>query len=123
MITLEELPAQLTLISKSDWADLFKHLPGLRAAKDKELNKAIDGLVEQAYYMQLIVNFDWTKWTEGKALLNTPDTDYSALDAATLCKLLTVVVRGDRFTEGSLKARVKEGILEKIVEGLKNKFG
>ena len=123
MIPVEELPAQLTLISKSDWADLFKHLPGLRATKDKERDKAVSEMVDQAYYMQLIVAFDWSKWPEGKAMLDTPDTDYSALDGATLCKLLTTIVRADRFTEGYLKAMAKEGTLAKIVEGLKSKYG
>lgn len=123
MIPIEELHAQLTLIPKSDWADLFKHLPGLRAKKEKERDKALSSIVDQAYYMQLIVSFDWGKWSEGRELLNSNNKDYSALDEVTLVKMLTTVVRSERFLEGSLKMRVEDGTLEGILNALMKKFG
>jgi hypothetical protein len=61
--------------------------------------------------------FDWGAWAA------TPDAqrlrlDDRALDTATsddLSKLLTMLVRGDRFGEGTLLAAYDSGLLTRIV--------
>jgi hypothetical protein len=116
MISVEELPAHLTLISKSDWKDLFAFLPELKKPKVKD--KVVNDMVDQAYYMQLVVAFDWMNWKEGSDLLNATSKDFKELDAVTLCKLLAMVLRSEKFKEGSLSRYVKDGTLVGILEGL-----
>ncbi|MDQ3126943.1 MAG: DUF6508 domain-containing protein, partial [Chloroflexota bacterium] len=64
----------------------------------------------------LIQGFDWRTWLhtdEGRALRDQAD----ALDAATadqLAKLLTAIVRSDRFVEGSIEGAFRSGLLARI---------
>jgi hypothetical protein len=59
-------------------------------------------------------NFDWPSWKTDREYLAEP----GALDDAdldTCCKLLTVIVRQDRFSEGSIDAHVASGLAARIV--------
>jgi uncharacterized protein DUF6508 len=63
-----------------------------------------------------IVVFDWMAWLEtdeGRALRDRPD----ALAAAApdqLARLLTAIVRSDRFVEGSIAGAFESGLLARI---------
>ena len=71
--------------------------------------------------LEIIPVFAWMKWKEGESLLKDPDADYAVLPAATLCKLLTVIFRTDRFSEGFLVSCFEEGIILRILRGLRGK--
>lgn len=64
----------------------------------------------------VIMGFDWGRWMqtdEGQALRDRPE----AVAAATtdqLARLLTAIVRSDRFTEGSIEGAFKSGLLGRI---------
>jgi hypothetical protein len=120
MISIEELPAHLSLVPKAEWSALFAFLPELKKPKVKD--KVVNNLVDHAYYMQLIVAFDWMNWKEGAELLKSASKDYSSLDGVTLCKLLAMVVRSEKFNEGSLATYVNDGTLVGILEGLRRVF-
>jgi hypothetical protein len=67
------------------------------------------------------VPFDWREWKEGQEMINDPEQDYSQLDSVTLCKLLTLIVRAERFYEGYLNKSLQNGSVLKIVTALVNK--
>lgn len=71
-----------------------------------------------AHELGLIVDFDWPNWEEGTELLLNTDMDFGILDAVTLCKLLTVIIRSDRFVEGNLVASFENGTVQKIIRAL-----
>jgi hypothetical protein len=67
----------------------------------------------------LIIPFDWSEWQEGRDWYASADeSKYDALDAETALKLLTAVIRNDRFNEGALMRAFESGDFPKII----NKF-
>jgi Family of unknown function (DUF6508) len=64
----------------------------------------------------VIIGFDWRTWLEadeGRAFRDRPE----AVAAATpdqLAKLLTAIVRSDRFVEGSIAGAFESGLLARI---------
>jgi len=94
----------------------------------------VDGVIHMPYYVfgptadavraaigrggWIITGFDWITWLrteEGAALRDRPE----ALAAATvddLARLLTAIVRSDRFVEGSLAGAFESGLLSRIAQ-------
>ena len=64
----------------------------------------------------IVAGFDWPAWLttdEGRALRDDP----AAIEAATteqLARLITAIVRSDRFTEGSIAGAFESGLLARI---------
>lgn len=77
---------------------------------------------EIAYELGLVIDFDWPQWDEGREMLFIPDTDYGSLDIVTLCKLITVIIRSDRFVEGNLVDCFENGTVQKIMKALQAKI-
>ena len=69
--------------------------------------------------MKLIVSFDWPDWEEGSKLLRDHKQTFQDLDEITLCKLMTVIVRADRFSDGTLVGALEDGTISKILSALK----
>jgi hypothetical protein len=64
----------------------------------------------------VVAGFDWPAWLEGDAGRALRD-DPSAVANATadeLARLLTAIVRSDRFTEGSIAGAFESGLLARI---------
>lgn len=60
--------------------------------------------------------FDWRRWLdtdEGRALRDRPDV-LALADTDQLAKLLTAIVRSDRFVEGSIQGAFASGLLARI---------
>jgi hypothetical protein len=81
----------------------------------------ISQLVKMTYELNIVVPFDWREWKEGQAMINDPQQDYAQLDGVTLCKLITLIVRAERFYEGYLNNCLKNGSVLKIVTALATK--
>lgn len=81
--------------------------------------------VELWYDKDLVVPFDWSKWDEGrKWYADTSDQKYKTLDQEKALKLLTAVIRNDRFNEGALLRAFEDGEFPKIINtfvGLRKK--
>lgn len=70
-------------------------------------------LVEAAYAEGWIRPFDWPTWKEtdeAKALLDDPST----ATEEQLSKLLTALVRADRFSEGTLRWAIATGLAARM---------
>ncbi len=64
----------------------------------------------------IIVGFDWMTWLrteEGEALRDRPEA-LAAANPDDLAKLLTAIIRSDRFVEGSLVGAFESGLLARI---------
>jgi hypothetical protein len=75
----------------------------------------ISEFVRMTYDLNIVVPFDWREWKEGQEMINDPEQDYSQLDSVTLCKLITLIVRAERFYEGFLNKSLQNGSVLKIV--------
>ena len=88
-----------------------------------ELSDAANQFVEMTYTADWVLkDFDWSEWgqsDEGQTLL----TNRAALASANigeLAKLLTVIIRRDRFVEGSLSEDFENGLILAVAERAEN---
>ena len=81
----------------------------------------VDEFVSIAYELNIVIAFDWPQWKEGEVMLNNPDTKYAELDLITLCKLISIIIRADRFVEGFLVGCFEEGSILTILHALKER--
>ena len=140
MIELLKLPERIHSIKSKDWAKLFDLLKELNRIQQfgelKEEEKLQQGVAKFPYYihasivdrflevvreLDIVPNFDWFDWKEGKEILNRKIQDYEELDDVTLCKLFTIIIRSDRFNEGFLVSCFNDGTIQKITSALKSK--
>lgn len=132
MTELETFSQHLQTIKKEDWDKLFSLLPEIKKTNkfgdcnpEKSLlapwtwDKIVSDFIHVFYDINLCVVFDWGKWEKGITILKQNDFDFSSLDSVTLCKLLTTIVRADRFNDGFLISEFERGTITKILETLK----
>jgi len=84
-----------------------------------EQSSLIQEFVQFMYDKKLVVVFAWTEWQEGRdwyALQD--DSKYDKLDVETILKLLTAVIRNDRFNDGALVGAFESGVFPKIIQKL-----
>ena len=73
--------------------------------------------VKTAYDTGWVLNFDWPAWAQTDEAISLRD-DAAALATAApqqLARLLTVLIRQDRFVEGALASAYESGLLTNIV--------
>ena len=138
MIDLDSFSNHLKTLTKNDWYKLFSLLPDIEVANSHsdlkgferhtagtmsftnwESSQLVNKVVNTICTLQLAPIFDWSAWEDGKKILLQQEYDYASLDTITLCKLLTVIIRADRFNEGYLISCFENGIITKIIKALK----
>lgn len=77
---------------------------------------------DRAYELGIIIDFEWHRWPEGGQMLNDINTDFDALSIESLLKLITVMVRADRFHDGYLVTCFEEGYVLAILQALQPKI-
>jgi hypothetical protein len=81
-----------------------------------DISDAGQQFVSEMYELGWVYAFDWMKWlgtSDGRLLSSGPDAVASA-SAADLAKLLTAIIRGERFSDGELEGAFESGILTAI---------
>ena len=68
--------------------------------------------------MNLILNFDWAHWNEGRKIVRTRNFDYDTIDIPTKCKIITAIVRNDRYCTGALVFAFESGLILKILKSI-----
>jgi len=140
-LSLDQLPEHLKSIPGKDWKPLFDLLPDLFTADI--FQSLVQGQDEDAVlyapptttsdelgtrlanvcgWLNIVPAFDWTQWDQGFATLDDPYTDYNALDAVALCKLLSAIFHRDRYAHGYLDAMIDRGTVARIVNALRSGF-
>jgi len=133
-----EFQAYLSTIRKEDWQQLFALLEVIEKAKDFgklhgmkagdggqlyapywESSEVVRRFFNIVYEMHIVFSFNWMDWEQGKGILRNNAQNYELLDSLALCKLITTIVRADRFNDGYLNLCFEEGIVEKILVSLK----
>lgn len=125
---------------QKDWRLLFDLLPEIKQKKkfgklvgskkmpDGNLSmpfwledEIVSKFFNAAYFLGIVVVFDWASWQEGIDILNNAEADFNAYDVDTLCKILTLIVRSDKFCEGYLINQFETGNMARIIEALQAK--
>uniref|UniRef100_UPI00321643B9 DUF6508 domain-containing protein n=1 Tax=uncultured Draconibacterium sp. TaxID=1573823 RepID=UPI00321643B9 len=126
---MKYINADKNIHSPQDWQVLFELIPVIKKTlkfgeillPDNDKNGAVPlPIIQQSSvverFLDIIVEqnlsptFNWTDWQEGKDYLKNPVTNYSDLEINTLRKLLTVIIRINRFNDGYLVNRFEVAI-------------
>ena len=70
------------------------------------------------YDLGVMINFDWGRWEEGSKMINDETFDFDTIDVPDKCKLITTIVRADRFSEGYLSGAFKSGVVLRILKAM-----
>ncbi|MBE0662286.1 MAG: hypothetical protein IH597_07450 [Bacteroidales bacterium] len=82
----------------------------------------IDRFLDIAYEMPIIIDFNWAAWDEGREMARNPDFDFNTIDIPTKCKIITAIVRNDRFCEGALMNAFESGFMVKMLKSIKQQL-
>jgi len=77
---------------------------------------------EIVYQIPTIINFDWSEWGEGREMLNNKDIDFDSFDIPTKCKMITAIVRNDRFCEGALVGAFESGLILRLLKSIRRQL-
>lgn len=136
-MTPENLPDHLKTLAPEAWDQLYAVVVSIYnennfgeiVASEKKTEaylefprwsytEKVSDFVKMVYSMNIVLAFDWLQWKEGQAMLDKPEQDFSMLDTVTLCKLLTLIVRAERYYEGYLNKCFENRSVLKITEAL-----
>ncbi|MBP6533349.1 MAG: hypothetical protein KA285_08690 [Bacteroidia bacterium] len=139
MTTIDNTLNQLNSIPKDNWNKLFDLIPRIEVSDDFGMmtggNEIAPGTFEMpswdgtditldfvkiAYELKLVIDFDWMAWAEGKTMLDNKNQDFDCLDLLSLCKLLTRIIRADKFNDGYLVGNFENGNILKILRAIKH---
>ena len=94
---------------------------GVMSMPFNEPSPVITEFLEIVYNMPIVIDFDWAGWEEGKKMIRD-DFDYDTIDIPTKCKLITAIVRNDRFREGALESALESGVILKILKSIERQL-
>jgi hypothetical protein len=78
----------------------------------------ISDFVRLAYADGWVIGFDWGAWDEGREIAGSPER-IAECDLDTIHKLITALVRNDRFCEGALASAWQHGSIKAILLRIK----
>ena len=91
--------------------------PGVFRMPSARPDPLIEEFVALWYRLNLVLPFNWGGWDKGRELFASSDsTRYDKLDKQTTLKLLTALIRSDRFTAGALLGAFESGDMPKILD-------
>jgi len=135
----ELIQENINKISEEDWKELFKLIPEIEntnvfgeltaseMTSDGDLvfpymisSEIISKFHDVVYDKNMVVNFDWMEWDEGKDILERGKGNYSEFDLMISVKLITTIVRNDRFSTGYMISKFEDGTVLKILKRIKS---
>lgn len=117
MIAQEEEIEQYATLTHESIKQILSFLPYFIERNNLNDNK-VSEFVKILYASNFIINFDWVKWNDGEKIISD-ERLIKVSDLLTLRKLMTVIVRKDRFCEGILWSAIENGTIKFILERLK----
>tara|TARA_R110001592_G_scaffold119760_4_gene323199 strand:+ start:3835 stop:4227 length:393 start_codon:yes stop_codon:yes gene_type:complete len=126
MIEIENLEEHLHQITQEEWRKLFNIISEIIETKDFgnyiDNAKIVSNTLQIIYDLNLPPIFNWSDWSFGREFLMSDNFDYTNLDKITLCKLITCIVRYNRFNEGYTLRCFENRTFEKILINLKKEI-
>lgn len=119
------LVSNLRLLVKSinDHSGAWSEDRSTKVDNEIELNLWTDPVALDAmrflYDNNLIINFDWANWDEGREFFEDNNSDkFTKLDKEWVLKLLSAVARNDRFNDGAWANLFESGDAQKLFNRL-----
>ena len=82
----------------------------------------VSEFLEIVYDMPIIINFNWGDWREGPEMLRNKNFNFDTIDLPTKCKMITGIVRSDRFDDGVLVGAFKDGVILRILKSIEKQI-
>lgn len=79
-----------------------------------EYSKEVSDFIDLCYREGFILQFDWSEW-----YADNHERPIDEMDYEDTCKLLTAIVRSDRFNDGALLNAFQNGTIAHILERIK----
>jgi len=136
LIMLGKLKTESDPVSKESIKKLISFIPyfsentdfGKCYGGDKKSNTIVMPMIEYSdkvnefisllYNTGIVIRFDWIKWSEeGKNILSDPKLLNNA-DLLEIRKIFTIIIRRERFCEGALLQKIKDGTVSRLLERL-----
>ena len=77
---------------------------------------------EIVYQIPIIIDFNWSGWNDGRKMASDENFDFDTIDIPKKCKLITTVVRNDRFCDGALASAFERGTILKILRSIERQI-
>ena len=118
MISENNFLAHLKTIPQQDWDNLFSFIQKLEDFENKKIQFQFLELF--CVEMNLQVVFNWSEWEEGEILLK--ENNFSEVDTFSIFKLLTAIIRANRFNDGLFFCYLKNGTISQLLMRLQTEF-
>jgi len=126
--------------TKADWKPLLDLIPEIEKAKS--FCTPFDNLKEDTIYLYptfkesdvvlrfrkivydlpIIIDFGWGGWDEGRKMVADEYFDYDTIDIPTKCKIITAIVRNDRFCSGRLVSAFEDELILKVLKSIRSQL-
>ncbi len=128
--------------SKNDWLPLLDLIPKIEKVEkfgdDTEAMKLLEqGILDmnpyveheiveefrqECYAIPIMIDFNWGAWDEGREIVSNENFDYNTIDIPTKCKIITAIVRNDRFCSGRLVEAFQTGMILKVLKSIQKQL-
>ncbi|HOI01105.1 MAG TPA: DUF6508 domain-containing protein [Bacteroidales bacterium] len=127
----------INAIPREDWQPLFELIPEIE--RSEEFGEMLGGndnekgemmwpfWVEEEvitrfrdiiYNLPVTVAFNYMEWDEGKEMASKQDFDFDTIDVPTKCKIITAIMRNDRFCDGALISAFESGLMLALLKSI-----
>ncbi len=137
MIEEEGCEEKIAALTYQDWAPLLALIPEIEktttfheVSKEKADKNGVkilsypipvpivDEFQRIVYEIPIAIKFYWAGWDEGRAMAGDSDFDFDSTTLVNKCKLITAIVRNDRFCAGALASAFESGLILKILKSI-----
>lgn len=143
VLTHDNYIERINSYTELDWKPLLDLIPDIVETKEfRRIDEVLDfkktGVYHLSPYIQseivtkfldivynipIIIDFDWGAWDEGRKMAGNLEFDFDIIDIPTKCKLITAIVRNDRFCDGVLIETFESGFMMKVLESIRKQLG
>lgn len=85
-------------------------------------SEIVTKFLETVYAIPIIIDFDWGSWDEGRKIVSDDKFDFDTIDIPTKCKIITAIVRNDRFCDGMLISSFESGMMLEVLKSIQKQL-
>jgi len=85
-------------------------------------HEIVEEFRQACYAIPIMIDFNWGAWDEGRKIVSNEDFDYDTIDIPTKCKIITAIVRNDRFCSGRLVEAFETGMILKVLKSIQKQL-
>ena len=140
-LTEDNYIERINSYTESDWKPLIDLIPSIENTEEfgkwsggerntdgvftmpyMDTDEIVNEFLRLVYNIPIIIIFDWGSWDEGRNIASDMNFDFDTIDIPTKCKLITAIVRNDRFCEGALVNAFEKGLMLKILKSIEKQM-